>query len=174
MKKLIFILLLAMPLTGYTQYLDGFWGLKFYMNEQNVKDMVKMRTGKMPEEGSGIALLAYKNCNFGSYKAYLVQLVFQGDQLYGGDIFISPGQDNVLNAYNEIVDEISQKYKQPVIEKDMNGFTATWSPATASKNSARPKIAASIDNNVIRITYRDGQIYNQLLSSIKSYSSSDY
>ena len=174
MKKLLFTLLLALPFAGFTQTPDGFWGLKFYMNEQDVQEVVKMRTGKLPEEGSGGTLLAYKNCNFGKYKAYLVQLVFQDGKLYGGDVFINPGQAYLLTAYSDIVDEISSKYHQPIIEKGANGFTSTWAPITNSKKAANHKISASVNNNVIHITYREGQIYNQLLSSIEKYNTSDY
>jgi hypothetical protein len=185
MKKLLYILLLALPMSANAQKnLEGFWGLNFYMSPDMVKEVIKARTGKLPEEGSGPTVIGYKNCDFGGNKAYFVQLVFSDDKLYGGDIVITPAKEELLAVYTKIVSDISSKYHKPEKENCLYSHVCTNDNAEAKifaiwnfppgKSNPNARIIAAIENNAIKISYRDGLIFNQLITSVEKQGLSDY
>lgn len=185
MKKLLYILLLALPLGANAQKnLEGFWGLNFYMSPDMVKEVIKTRIGKLPEEGSGPTVMGYKNCDFGGNKAYFVQLVFSDDKLYGGDIVITPSPEDLLAVYTKIVSDISTKYHKPEKENCLYSYASTSTGSDKKvhaiwnfppgKTNPNARITAAIEDGVIKISYRDGLIYNQLITSVENKSLSDY
>ena len=105
MKKILFALMFTHPLAGYAQELEGCWGLNFSSSNEKVQEIVKQRSGKAPIEGSNETVLAYRNCDFGGNKAYLVQLYFFNNKLYGGDITVTPAANEAYEIYGQIVDE---------------------------------------------------------------------
>lgn len=185
MKKLLFILLIALPIGVNAQKnLEGFWGLDFYMTSEKVKEVINFRTGKMPDDNSGPNMIGYKNCDFGGNKAYLVQLVFNNDKLYGGDVILTPAEEDLLAVYTKIVSDISVKYHKPEKEHCLYSYTgmssnnepkifAIWN-FPPGKTNPNARITAAIENDVIKISYRDGTIYNQLITSVEKSGLSDY
>jgi hypothetical protein len=185
MKKLLYILFFALPLGADAQKnLEGFWGLNFYMSPETVKETIKDRTGKLPEDGSGPTVMGYKNCDFGGNKAYFIQLVFSDDRLYGGDIVITPAQEDLLAVYTKIVSDISAKYYKPEKEDCLYSYAsistntdkkihAVWN-FPPGKTNPNARITAAIEDGVIKISYRDGLIYNQLITSVEKKGLSDY
>ncbi|MBL7717791.1 MAG: hypothetical protein JNL72_03060 [Flavipsychrobacter sp.] len=182
MKKLLFTLLCALPLlTGAQNAPEGFWGLDYYMGQYTVKELIKARTGKLPEEGSGPTVIGYKNVVFAGHKASFVQLMFHSNQLYGGDIVIAPEPSELLPTYNAIVSGIAARYSGPTIGGTYSGevgssvpISSVWAFSSSGKGIRNGKITATIEDNVIRISYRDGSIYEQLVSSADTYQQYDY
>lgn len=174
MKKIFALLMILLPLGTFAQNLEGFWGLQFATNTEKVQDLIKARTGKTPLEGSGDNVIAYRNCDFGGNKAYLVQLMFFNNKLYGGDIIITPSAGELMTVYNSIVAEIGEKYRRNV--KGDEQVTAVYTPGNASWNFAgsMAEISATIQNNVIKISYRDGRISGQMTAALEGYRRNDY
>ena len=174
MKKILFILSFLLPFGGYAQELQGFWGLKFAMAPETVEQIVKDRNGKKPEEGSNNTIMAFKNCDFSGNKAYLVQLKFYNNKLYGGDITIIPSREDLVNVYNDIVDEITRKYQRDVAKQGSVMAQFETGKATWEFERSTSKIIATIENNAIRIRYTDGLIGGQQTAALERYNKSDY
>jgi len=174
MKKILFALMLTLPVAGFAQRLEGFWGLDFSSTNEKVQEMIKQRNGKTPIEGSGETILAYRNCDFGGNKAYLMQLYFFNNKLYGGDITITPAANEAYEIYGQIVDEISHKYQKDV--KGSEQVIAVYEPGGVnwSFTNSMSEISATIENGVIRISYRDGYISGQKTAAIEDYRNRDY
>lgn len=174
MKKILFALMLTLPLAGFAQELEGFWGLNFSSSNEKVQEIVKQRSGKAPIEGSNETVLAYRNCDFGGNKAYLVQLYFFNNKLYGGDITVTPAANEAYEIYGQIVDEISHKYQENV--KGTEQVTAVYESGSVnwSFTNSMSEICATIENGVIRISYRDGYISGQKTAAIEDYRNRDY
>jgi hypothetical protein len=188
MRKILITMLLLIPFGAFAQKLNGFWGLNFYNTTEQVKEKVRARSGKQPEEGSGPSIIGYKNCDFAGMKASYVQLMFHNDLLYGGDIIIQPGKSDLLDVYQQLVSSLTAKYKTPqwenclyshVTQGDIkdgrtNTVCAYWSFPSSNKKEGPSRIIASIENNVIKISYRDGRIYDQLVPKSDTYLALDY
>lgn len=185
MKKLLYILLLALPLGADAQKsLEGFWGLEFYLSSDMVKEVINFRTGKFPDDNSGPNMIGYKNCDFGGNKAYMVQLVFNNDKLYGGDVILTPTRENLMTVYNKVVSDISTKYHKPEEGNCLYSYASMSNNAEKKifaiwnfppgKTNPNARITVAIENDVIKISYRDGIIYNQLITSVEKSGLSDY
>jgi len=185
MKKLLITLLLSLPFMANAQKsLEGFWGLDFYSSSAAVKQIIKARTGKLPDENSGPTAIGYKNCYFGGHKTYFVELMFNNDKLYGGDIILTPERSDLLNVYNNIVASIATKYNaphkencyysavtQPEMQYDFGtgAISAVWNIPSSAKSGASARITAMIENNAIKISYRDAVIYEQVVTMNDQY-----
>jgi hypothetical protein len=174
MKKILFTLMLLLPLAGFAQKLEGFWGLEFASNSEKVQDIIKQRTGKAPIEGSNEAVLAYRNCDFAGNKAYLLQLYFFNNRLYGGDITITPGNDESMQVYNQIVDNINHKYQHGLSGSDQVMAIYTPGNITWSFTTSMSEISVGMEKGVIKISYRDGYISGQKTAALEGFRRTDY
>lgn len=187
MKTVLLILLLTLPFAGQAQSLTGFWGLNFYSSSEQVKERIQARNGKLPDEDSGPDVIGYKNCDFAGFKANYVQLMFHEDQLYAGYIVIQPQRSELLQVYQKLVSDITDKYKSPFWESCLYSYVtqgrisgteeqsvcAIWK-LPAGKKGAGGKIVATIENNIIRLSYGDGLIYDQLTKPAAKTLALDY
>lgn len=195
MKRILFILLACIPLSSYSQSLDGMWGLKFYMSKDEVKSAVKAKTGKLPATSTS-TMLEYEDCEFAGRFARLIRLNFHHDSLYKGDIAFFPKSDpGILSLYNSIKDDLikkygaatisAERYESPFEKGDGNEVTAIktghstigslWYFPKGQEKNVNGRVMLSVEETMlIRLSYSDALIENRLVNENKSKSQGDY
>lgn len=181
-KTLLIILLFLSGLSLYGQF-EGFWGLRFGQNIEEVKNIIDKRTSSKGISKDGT--LIYYNVNFAGRTAKLASLYYDQGKLYGGIFWFYPEQKpQIFSLYEGIKKDISSKWWRPQVEKEEylypfdgdkeslqaleGGYAkigSIWFYPARSKSDENGSISLFIDSKCyLTLMYSDGVISKKVSS----------
>lgn len=118
MKKIVFLILVLFSFYGFSQdtnkTLSGFWGIPFGSSIEQVKGIMKTKTGTSISEESNSNLLIYNNGTFAGKDVDLIGLYFFKGKFYKSVVSLIPSSEaRVFALYRELKDNLTDKYFIP-------------------------------------------------------------
>jgi len=198
MKNAIVFLLLIVSTNSYSQSLDSFFGMKFGCSPDSVKKVMLAKPGTSLMQGSRNDFLMFSGLKFAGRNTERISFSFINNKLHTGKVgFKSNLESKTLELYNEIKDELNQKYfktkqdyeiyKYPFTKGDGHFETAVSSGKASIASFwefKNPKAKVKEDNNsislqitetfLIALCYQDGVLIGQAIDNDNKKNFKDY
>lgn len=197
MKKILFVALLFITNSIYSQTLDSFMGIKFGTSRDSVKKIMLSKQGcTLNKESSGDDFMAFQNVKFAGREALFISFKFVDNKFHTSSVlFTSTLESKAIELYNDIKDELNEKYyktesdfetyKYPYEKDDGHVETAikigkaTFSSFWGFKNSNDENITNYISLIIsetlsIILSYQDSILLKIAIEREKQKNNADY
>jgi len=194
MKKTLLITLLLIPFLGFSQTtkpLEGFLGVKFGSSKADVIAALKARGGVISSSSTDKAVIC-TNIKLGTRLSEQLNIYFFNNQMFQGTFYFKPDHDDdVINDYKALVNDISEVYgkgkstadfKPPYKNGDgdeilaiKSGDANFYTNFRSDNNLLQIKILSTKDYNVyVLASYYDNTLVAQAEGKEKEKAKSDY
>lgn len=194
MKKTLLFLTVLLPLfiSAQTKTVDGFWGIKFGANKQQVIDAIKAKGGTLDVKSTTEKSLVFDNIRFAQRKAYFLIIKFNNNKFYEAIVTFKPDESDLINEFETMAKELSNSYgevevyrnfKSPYEEGDgyetqairmgKADYAAFWKTVNAQNDNNYVSLRITKDM-LVRLGYQDGTLVKDAIAAQDKKKSEDY